>query len=455
VLQSETSSIRRISASIRSILTQNANPEERKLRLRWLLAISSFPLFGIITAFGIAPQTITQNIAVTTVIEEIALPPDLQLLKQTSTDVATFWQADKVRRDDTLASLLSRLNIRNAEAVDYLRHNAEARGLATQLKPGHFVQAQTSQEGELIKLQYQINLQTTLTINRTPTGYESLTAEPILEAHSVLKSAEIESSLFAATDDANIPDAIATQIAEIFSTDIDFHNDLRKGDRFAVVYEANYSNGELVKTGQILAVEFVNQGQTYRAVMYRDASGKASYYTPEGKSLNKSFLRSPLEFSRISSGFSTARFHPILNKIRTHKGVDYAAPIGTRIKAPGDGVVNFAGVKNGYGNVIVIQHPNNISTVYGHMSGFANGVHKGMKVTQGDIIGYVGMTGLATGPHLHYEFLLNGEHRDPVSVALPMAAPVPAIHMADFMARSTTLTAQLHMLGTTRLASLE
>lgn len=437
---------------ILSILTQNTHPQARKQRVRWLLALSSLPLFGIFTAFGIAPQTITQDIAVSTVIEEITLPLNVQQQNQAQAD---FWQIDKVRRDDTLADIIKRLNIRNTDAINFIRHDSTAAALASKLTPGRLIQAQIKQDGELVKLRYETDSKTTLIIDRTPSGYKAKNVEPVLEMRNVLKSAEIKNSLFAATDAADIPDAVATQITQIFSTDIDFHNDIHKGDRLAIAYEASYNNGELVKAGQILAAEFVNQGQTYHAVMYRDANGKASYYTPEGKSLNKSFLRSPLEFSRISSGFSSGRLHPVLQEVRAHKGVDFAAPIGTRVKAPGDGIVDFVGVKNGYGNVITLQHPNNISTVYGHLSAFAGGLHRGAKVSQGEVIGYVGMTGLATGPHLHYEFLQNGEHRDPISVALPMAAPVPPQQMAGFLAQSSTLTAQLRMLGTSRLASLE
>ena len=438
-----------------NILAQNTTSKERKLSLRWLLAISSIPLFGIYAAFGIAPQTITQDIPVSTVIEEIALPVVDTHSVQTLSANENFWQADQVRRDDTLASLITRLNIRNTEAIDFLRHNAAASGLASGLRPGNSIQAQTNQDGELLKLQYQIGLNSTLSIERTESGYQAQTSEPALETHSVLKSAEIKSSLFEATDAADIPDQVALQLVDIFSSEIDFHSDLRRGDRFVVVYEANYNNGELIKTGQVLAAEFVNDGKTYRAVLYRNPEGQSSYYTPEGKSLHKSFLRSPLEFSRISSGFSLGRFHPILQTMRAHKGVDYAAPIGTRIKASADGTVAFVGIKGGYGNVIVLQHQNGISTVYGHLSRFVDGLRKGMKVAQGEIIGFVGMTGLATGPHLHYEFLLNGEQRDPLKVALPTALPITARYQADFAANSAALTAQLNLLSASKLASLE
>ena len=439
-----------------SILAHNSAIKERKLRLRWLLAISTIPLFGIVTAFGIAPQTITRDIPVSTVIEDITLPPAANQPVLAALSDEIFWQADQVRRDDTLSSLMDRLNIRNSEAIDFLRHDAEASALASQLRPGRSIQAQVDPNGELLKLQYHLDSDSVLHIDRNADGsYHAYDAAPELEMHSVIKSAEIHSSLFAATDGANIPDQIALQMADMFSSDIDFNNDLRQGDRFVVVYEANYNNGELVKTGQVLAAEFVNKGNTYRAVLYRNPEGKVSYYTPEGKSLHKSFLRSPLEFTRISSGFSLGRFHPILQRIRAHKGVDLAAPTGTRIKAPADGVVAFVGKKGGYGNVIILQHDNDIRTVYGHLSRFVSGLHKGEKVAQGDIIGYVGMTGLATGPHLHYEFLLHGEHRDPLKVALPKGEPLPEKYKADFMASSAVLTAQLNLLSTSNIALLE
>jgi murein DD-endopeptidase MepM/ murein hydrolase activator NlpD len=276
-----------------------------------------------------------------------------------------------------------------------------------------------------------------------------------LEVRPILKSAEIKSSLFGATDDANIPDSIAIQVAEMFESDIDFHTDLRQGDRFNVIYEGSYDQGELIKTGDVLAAEFVNKGKTYRAVGYRDESNEIHYYTPEGKSLHKSFLRSPLEFTRISSSFSLGRFHPVLQTMRAHKGVDMAAPTGTRIKAAGDAVVEFVGKKGGYGNVIILKHANGVNTVYGHLSRFTAGLRRGSKVAQGEIIGFVGMTGVSTGPHLHYEFLLNGQHRDPMTVALPKANPIAARDQSKFNAVSAQMTAQLKLLGTSNIAALE
>ena len=437
------------------ILAQKTSFKERKLRLRWLLAVSSIPLFGIYAAFGIAPQTITQDVTISNVIEEIAMPQTLGRQTQLDLGDELFWQADQVRRDDTLASLMRRLNINNTEAVDFLRHDASASALSSQLRPGHFVQVQVNQDSELLKLEYEIDSNTTLKVEHTASGYQAQTAALNVETRQLLKSAEINSSLFSATDAADIPDPIAIQVADIFSREIDFQNDLRKGDRFSVVYEADYNNGKLLKTGKVLATEFTNNGKTYRALIYRSPEGEIGYYTPEGKSLHKSFLRSPLEFSRISSGFSLGRFHPILQTMRAHKGVDFAAPTGTRIKATSDGVVSFVGTKGGYGNVIMLQHQNGISTVYGHLSRFVSGLRKGMEVSQGEIIGFVGMTGLATGPHLHYEFLLRGQHRNPMTIALPAAMPIGAKYSADFAAASSVLNSQLNLLSASNVAALD
>ena len=210
-------------------------------------------------------------------------------------------------------------------------------------------------------------------------------------------SGVIKTSLFAATDAAGISDAVAVQIAEVFSTDIDFHRDLRKGDRFAAVYEIQYHQGEPVKTGRLLSAEFVNNGKTFQAVWFQNPDGEGGYYTPDGKNFRKAFLRSPLEFSRVSSGFTMARFHPVLQTWRAHKGVDYAAPTGTRVKATADGVIEFVGKQGGYGNLVVLRHQSKFTTWYGHLSGFAQGMQKGKRVAQGDVIGFVGSTGVARG----------------------------------------------------------
>lgn len=436
------------------ILSQIQPSQERKLRLRWLLALSTLPLFGVITAFGIAPQTIVEDIPVEQVVEELTLPA-LASLELPADDQAPLWQSEEIRKDDTLGALLDRLNIQNAEAINFLRQSPDASALASKLRPGRPILAKTTKDGKLLELQYQYDATSALEVKLEGGDYAAKQTELAQEKRTELKSAEIRSSLFAATDAAGIPDAIAMQLVQIFSSDIDFHLDLREGDRFMVIYESGYSNGEMTTPGQILAAEFVNQGKTYSALLYRDGNGRSDYFTSDGKALHKAFLRSPLEFSRISSGFTLARFHPVLNRWRAHKGVDYAAPIGTRIKATADGTVLFAGQQSGYGNVIMLQHAAGVTTVYAHLSRFASGLRKGQRISQGDIIGHVGMSGLASGPHLHYEFRVHGQHRDPLKVALPNTARISNINQAAFKQQTTPLLEQLSLLRNIHTAALD
>jgi murein DD-endopeptidase MepM/ murein hydrolase activator NlpD len=438
-----------------SILSQNQEARTHKQRLHWMLGISSIPLFGIVAAFGIAPQTLPLSVPAAEVTEEIALPAADESIAKTSENNPPLWQIDQIRRDDTLSTLLERINIRNPEAITFLRQAPEARALATQLRPGRTILSKTTPTGELLELQFQIDINRALVVKQSGDGYEAHEIPLALENRVEVKGAEISSSLFAATDAANIPDQVAIQLANIFSSEIDFNQDLRTGDHFSVIYEASFSDGELIKTGRVLSAEFVNQGKTYRAVLYRAPDGHENYYAPDGKSMQKTFLRSPLEFSRISSVFSLARFHPVLKTWRAHKGVDYAAPIGTLVKAVADATVAFVGNQGGYGNVVMLQHTGGISTVYGHLSRFASGLHKGQKITQGEAIGFVGMTGLATGPHLHYEFRVNGEHRNPLTVALPTPVPLPADRLAEFSRQAEPMLAQLDLVRGSKLASLD
>lgn len=434
-----------------TILAQNDFLFEHKIKLRWITALCSLTLFGAVAAFAIVPGPSTQDITVNTVVEDVNLP----LAKAASNEKEVFWQTDKIRSDDTLFSLLSRLNVRDDKALNFLRISSAAQPFSGQFKTRHTITTKTDPNGKLLHLEYELSDNEYLILDSVDDSFRVAADTYKLEKNQVLKSASISSSLFAATDDANIPDSIAIQLAEIFSDEIDFHEDLRSGDHFNVVYETFYHNGELVKTGNVLAVEFVNKGKSYKAVGFVNSQGKITYYTPEGKSLHTSFLRAPLEFSRISSGFSTGRLHPILQRMRAHQGVDMAAPTGTRIKAAGNGVIDFLGVKGGYGNVIVLKHANNISTVYGHMSRFGEGMRRGSKVEQGDVIGYVGMTGLATGPHLHYELLINGVHQDPLKVALPENNIIETRYKAAFETSSKKLNSQLGLLGNSNIAALE
>jgi len=263
----------------------------------------------------------------------------------------------------------------------------------------------------------------------------------------------IRDSLFVSAQRAGLSDRFILELATIFAYDIDFALDIQEGDQFTLLYEENYLNGKKIGEGKILAASFSNQGKTYYAVQFEDDDGHSEYFTPDGMSLKKAFLRTPVDFSRISSGFSLGRKHPILNRIRAHKGVDYAAPTGTSIKAAGDGKIAFRGVKGGYGNVIVIQHGETYSTLYGHMSRFKKGLSVGDRVRQGETIGYVGSSGLATGPHLHYEFLVNGSHRNPLTVKLPEAMPLERKYRSSYKAMAGDLVKQLDLISNSALAS--
>lgn len=433
-----------------SILAQKQASEIRIIPLRWLVALSTLPLLGMAVAFGIAPAAEPKPVELKTVIESLALPTATVLNQEDN----TYWRDVRIQRGDTIASILNRLQIDDAAAVNFLRSAKDAKTLY-QLVPGRSVRAQTTEGGELIALRYIAADSTQLSVDRVGGEFKAQEQAAPLVTRIVMKSGEIRSSLFGATDAAGVPDAISTQMAEVFSSDIDFHLDIRKGDRFSVVYEMLYHNGEPVKAGRVLATQFINQGKTYQAVYFKDREGREGYYTPEGNNLRKAFLRSPLEFSRITSGFTNARFHPVLKTWRAHKGVDYGAPTGTRIRATADGTVAVAGKHSGYGNLVVLQHKGNLSTAYGHLSAFAKGLRKGARVNQGDVIGYVGSTGLATGPHLHYEFRVAGVQRNPLTIPMPQSFPIAARYKNDFFADVRPLTAQLELLRGLNIASVE
>ncbi len=427
------------------MLTQNLLSQERKMKLRWFVTFSTIPLLGVVTAFGLAPQGDFGLNSTKTVVEQIALP---RIAPSVST-IASFWRNERVQRGDTVVELLHRLNIEDAAASSWLRTAAEAESFR-KLAIGYEVQAETNADGGFIALRYLGDNGAQIVIERQGEGYRTRILPAQLEKRLFVRTGEIKTSLYAATDAAGMPEAAANQLTEIFSGDIDFHHDLRKGDKFTVVYEMTYSNGALINTGRIQAAEFINRGQTYRAIHFQD-----DYYTAEGKSMRKAFLRSPIEFSRVSSGFTNSRFHPVLNQWRAHRGVDFAAPVGTKVKATSDGVVSSFGRQNGYGNFITINHQGHFTTVYGHLSRFAKGLHRGQRVAQGDVIGYVGMTGLTSGPHLHYEFRIDGQQRDPLRVALPDAKPVSIDDMAAFQVVADSFVTRLSLLRNTNLARLD
>jgi len=437
-----------------SILNHAKNsPPFRLNRLSLVAGTVAILIFGMVAAFGTAPDTVTYPGQLSEVLEQLAAP-ESRLIEAGSD---AHWRELRIQRGDTVASLLSRMNIRDAEATEFLRNSRDADALFRQLSPGKTLTAQVSSRGDLQSLLFPLNggRDTALLIQLTHQGFDAKVQNLPLEASVSLQTAVIRHSLFGAADDAGIPDGVAIQLADIFGGDVDFHRDLRKGDRFSVIYESVSHLGKPVRAERILAAELINDGKAYRAFWFQAKDSKGGYYTADGRSVKKAFLRSPLEFSRITSGFSSARYHPVLQEMRAHRGIDYGAPTGTRVKTTGDGVVEFIGNKGGYGKVIMIRHSGDQMTVYGHLSGFASGIKKGARITQGEVIGFVGATGLATGPHLHYEFKVAGIHRNPLTVALPTATPLPQAQLPTFHAHTGELLSKLSRIENLHLVMLD
>lgn len=414
--------------------------------------VAAVSLFSMVAAFGTAPDSMEIRGYQRTVVEHLPLAPDTSNV----TESQAFVREERIRRGDTVASLLSRLGVQDEQAFAYLRRQPNTQPLFRQLRPGKVVTARTNASGELLTLTFPLNgsKDNLLVIEKQKGEFKAGEQEPQLTTQVMMKSGEIRSSLFAATDAVDLPDSIAIQIADIFGGDIDFHRDLRRGDRFSVVYEMLLDQGQPLRTGRVLATEFVNNGKSFSAIWFESKDGQG-YYTAEGKNIRKAFLRSPLEFSRITSGFSYSRFHPIHKTWRAHKGVDYGARTGTRIKATGDGIVEFVGRQGGFGNLVILRHQGRYTTHYGHLNGFASGLRKGMRVSQGDIIGYVGKTGWATGPHLHYEFRINNVHQNPLAIALPSAPPLAPQQMAMFKTNADPFIYRLNRMRGVDLAQLD
>src|SRR5271165_5525727 len=337
-----------------------------------------------------------------------------------------------VGRNDTLDGIFRRLALDIADLAA-IRHLPGIRQSLDFLKPGDAIKL-THSDGGIKELTRKVSETQTLKVVREEAGFAARMIENPVETRIRTATATIDSSLFEAAEAADISDTVALKLANVFAWDIDFVLDIREGDRFTAVYEQVYQDGKYLRDGEVLAAEFVNNGRVYRAVRFVTVAGNASYYTPDAVPMRKALLRAPVEFTRVSSGFNPHRLHPILNRIRGHMGTDYAAPTGTPVHAAGDGRVSFAGWRGGYGNALLLAHGGNISTLYGHMSRFARSIHVGTRVQQGEVIGYVGMTGLATGPHLHYEYLLNGVHKDPQTVHLAGAEPLRAESLDKFRA---------------------
>ena len=352
-----------------------------------------------------------------------------------------------IEKGASLSKIFARLDLPASDLDQILKLGNDAKSL-TRLRAGDSISFKLSSEHadepQLERLSYDLGLDRTLHVVRTDDGtFKTEIEQHPLEYRQALGRGVIHDSFYNAATEAGISPNVVMQLADIFGWKINFLTDIKDGDSFSILYESVYKDGQAITTGEILAASFINNGKLYQAVRFSDSAGNTSYYTPDGKSLERGFLRYPVEFSRISSGFSHARLHPVLNVVREHKGVDFAAPTGTPIRASADGKITFQGWKGGYGKVVMLQHDGVYSTVYGHMSRFEPSLSQGESVKQGQVIGYVGATGYATGPHLHYEFRVNGVHQDPLSAKLPEAKPISAQLRTQFLSESASLMAQM------------
>jgi len=404
-------------------------------RLAWLLALGAISLAGTLTAARSLPEPTVEWTASSSIV------PGLPRVTR-SFQIA-------VRPGDTL----SRLFERNDLALDDLNAIMAVGGPTARLRtlmPGDQLQVRSSAAGRVIGLAVDIDEARRLEVERGARGFAVRTVEVPLERRTVRAEGSIESSLFASAADAGLSGSLTMALAGVFGYDVDFLQDLRRGDRFVVIYEQIWRDGEKLRDGPILAARFENDGRVLHAVRFTQGDGRTDYFAADGGSMRKALTRNPVDFTRVSSGFSTSRRHPILNRVRAHQGVDYAAPAGTPVRAAGDGKVVFRGIRGGYGNAVVIQHGATYSTLYGHLSQFARGLGVGSRVAQDQIIGFVGASGLATAPHLHYEVLVNGVHRNPRTVALPDAAPLKATDRAAFEVEARRLLRELGTPAVTR-----
>jgi murein DD-endopeptidase MepM/ murein hydrolase activator NlpD len=423
-------------------------PNSRKLS--FAAAGLSLIAFGAAGVAPLAPDA--ADLPVVTITEELALPDLSTQINALRKTAMPFVVEERVRPGDNLWSLLNRMGVNDAVAANFIRKDARARTMIS-LRSGARLQASISPEGKLLSMQTLLdsaghqNYANRLMLERTADGFSSKLTEVALEPRVEMRSGEIRSSFFAATDMAQLPDSVTEQLLEIFSGDIDFAADLSKGDHFQVIYESLWDGSEFVRSGRVLAAEFHYNGNRRQAIWFGNADGqRGHYYDPSGKSLKKTFLKSPFPVSRITSGFAM-RMHPISGEWTQHKGIDFAAPEGTPVRVTADGVIDFSGAQNGYGNVVIVKHGSVYSTLYAHMSRIATGMRAGTRVTQGEVIGYVGTTGWSTGPHLHYEFRVNNESQDPSTIALPQAVALSAADLPHFRKRVADITHRFAMMS--------
>ena len=360
-----------------------------------------------------------------------------------NTEKSKNWRTVTVQQGDSLALIFSRLGLSSKDLYNLISSSAKGEALAA-VRPGEVFKIRTDAEDNLLELFHETEEFVITRFSRVGDTFQTNEFNQAVENRSAFKSGTITHSLYKSALQAGMSEPLILAFAEIFRWDVDFALDIQPQDSFTVLYEERFLDGEKVGDGDILAAEFVNHGKMYRAVRYIDSEGNNQYFTPEGRSMRQTFLRSPVDFRRISSRFRPERWHPILGVKRPHRGVDYAAATGTPIWAAGDGKIAFIGTKGGYGKTIILQHGSRYSTLYGHLSRFHKGLKIGSQVRQGDVIGYVGMTGLATGPHLHYEFRIDGKHVNPITVKLPRPLLLNGKQLAEFRRQTAPLIAQLN-----------
>jgi murein DD-endopeptidase MepM/ murein hydrolase activator NlpD len=420
-------------------------------RLWHLVGVAMGSAIGMAAAVAVVPGQTGQTFPRETVVEHLGTPA----VTIPNGDDQPFIRESRIRAGETLGAALRRLGLADTS----LAAQASAQGVIKQLAgahaPGALLTVATTATGNLHSASITRQGSDLSYIIEPYDGKLRVSSKTVpLEGRIHMQGGVVQSSLFAAMDTAGLPDSVAEELSRIFGDDIDFHTDLRRGDRFSVIYEIYYHQGHAVRTGKILAAEFVNRGVRHSAYLFQHPNGTEDYYNQNGKNHKEGFLRSPLEFSRVSSGFSM-RQHPIFGNWREHKGVDYAAPHGTAVRATSDGVVDFVGKQSGYGNFVVLRHGETYTTAYGHLSNFAKGLRIGNRVSQGETIGYVGSTGWATGPHLHYEFRMNNVHQDPLTVRLPDAQPLSGIALLSFRQQIAPLSARLSQAQESRTAYID
>ena len=372
----------------------------------------------------------------------VSIPPSIvEVEEDNDEDITTLWKTIYVAPGDNLSLIFDRMQISPTVLYKVITASEDSKSLKY-LLPGQELRFLMA-DGVLQSLEYDQDLLTTLQINRVEEAFVSSIIKTDLRKSVKQAQAEIDSSLFLAGQKAGLSDNLIMQLVALYGWDIDFALDIRKGDQFRLIYEEKFKGDIKVSEGPIIAAEFINNKKSFKAVRYEFPEGNSDYFSESGASMRKAFIRTPLNFTRISSKFSLSRRHPVLNNIRAHKGVDYASPSGTPVKAAGDGTITSIGTNGGYGRVIEIKHGGKYSTLYAHLSKYARGLKRGSRIEQGQTIGYVGRTGLATGPHLHYEFRVNGVHRNPLTVTLPKADSIPQKLLADFQQKSAPLLSQL------------